>query len=285
MISESRCVPCVIQQCQRIARIVTDDEGKLQIITHRALDRIQELTLDEPPSLFTSRVLLDTYAALGVEDPFAEIRKQMNELGRKTAEMARARIERSDDPLHTAILYAAAGNIIDVGPRASFDLDGALEHLHFRHDDYRVLREKLRTARTILYVLDNAGEIFLDRLVLERLTEYRLTMVVKPGPILNDAIVSDAEAADLPALGRVITTGSRVLGVDPDQLDHATRSGQLSEFADVFESADVVIAKGHANFESMVDLERDAFFVLKAKCPVVANRLRVAEGDSVLYCS
>jgi uncharacterized protein with ATP-grasp and redox domains len=277
MQSEPECIPCVIRQCQRIVQMVTHDEDKLLVMTHRALDRIQELTLDEPPSLFTSRVLLETYAALGVEDPFTEAKELMNEQGRKAAEAVRARIERAPDPLHTAILYAAAGNIIDIGPRAFFDLEAALAGLHFKHDDYKVFRDKLHGAERILYVLDNAGEIFFDRLLLERLAGYGLTMAVKPAPILNDATRKDADAAGLASLGRVITTGARVLGVDLLE--------SSPEFREALESADVVIAKGHANFESMLDLERDAFFVLKIKCPVVAGRLNAVEGDSVFRYS
>lgn len=273
MHSEPRCIPCVIHQCQRIAQMVTGDNDKVLSVTHRVLDRIQELTLDEPPSLFTSRLLLETHAALGVEDPFARARIEMNDLARRVAEAAREKIERSNDPLHTAMLYAAAGNIIDVGPRASFDLNAALAELQFKHDDYHVFRENLHGAQRITYLLDNAGEIFFDRLLIERLAGFQLTLVVKAGPILNDALLSDADAAGLGQFGRVMTTGNRFLGVSYDD--------SSDEFKSAFDNADIVIAKGHANFESVVDMERDAFFILKAKCPIVAARLKAQEGDSV----
>jgi hypothetical protein len=263
--SEAECIPCVIRQCQRVVRLVTGDEAKLLSITHRALDRIQELTLDEPPSRFTSRLLLEVYAALGSDDPFARVKEEMNQLGARAADKARAKIEHSSDPLHTAILYAAAGNVIDSGPQASFDLDAALASMHFRHDAYQVFRDRLCGARAILYLLDNAGEIFFDRLLLERLAGFQLTLAVKPAPILNDATLQDIQAAGLARFGRVITTGTRTLGVD---LAEAS-----AEFRTAFEAADIVIAKGHANFESVIDLARDTFFVLKAKCPVVAQRL------------
>lgn len=265
MRSEAECIPCVIHQCQRVVRLVTGDEARLLSVTHRVLDRIQELTLDEPPSRFTSRVLLEVYAALGSEDPFARVKDEMNRLGARAADKARARIEHSTDPLHTAILYAAAGNVVDSGPQASFDLDAALANLHFRYDDYRVFRERLHGATSVLYLLDNAGEIFFDRLLLERLAGFQLTLAVKSAPILNDALLHDAQAAGLGRFGRVITTGTRVLGID---LAEASE-----EFRAAFEEADIVIAKGHANFESAIDLTRDVFFVLKAKCPVVAQRL------------
>lgn len=277
MRSEAACIPCVIRQCQRIVQMVSGDPDKLLSITHRVLDRIQELSLDEPPSLFTSRLLLETYAALGEADPFLQAKRKMNEMGSKAAEIARAKIERSNDPLHTAILYAAAGNVIDIGPQASFDLDAALANLRFRRDDYKVFRDTLHGGAEILFLLDNAGEIFFDRLLIERLAGFRLVMAVKSGPILNDATEADAAAAGLAHYGTVITTGSQVLGIDLDR--------SSTEFRTAFESADIVIAKGHANFESVVDLGRDAFFILKAKCPVVASRLEVQEGDSVFHYS
>jgi len=265
MRSEAACIPCVIHQCQRVVKMVSDDGALLLNVTHRVLDRIQELTLDEPPSLFTSRVLMEAYAALGSDDPFARARMTMNELGAKSAERARDRVAHSADPLHTAILYAAAGNVIDIGPQASFDLDAAVASLHFKRDDYREFRDRLHGSENILYLLDNAGEVFLDRLLVERLSGYKLTLVVKPAPILNDALMSDAEAAGLSRFGRVITTGTRVLGINLPE--------SSPEFQAAFENADVVVAKGHANFESLIDLDRDVFFVLKAKCPVVAQYL------------
>jgi hypothetical protein len=284
MRSEAECIPCVIRQCQRAVRMVTDDEDKLLSVTHRVLERIQELTLDEPPSRFTSRVLLEAYAALGTDDPFAEARKQMNELGARAAARARAKIEQAGDPLHAAMLFAAVGNVIDIGPQSSFDVDAALANPHFQHDDYRLFREKLHGAQAILYLLDNAGEVFFDRLLIERLSGFQITMVVKPAPILNDAILSDANAAGLARFGTVISSGTRVLGIDPSE--------SSAEFGAAFETADIVIAKGHANYESVVDLARDAFFILKAKCPVVAQRLTmdsagapVKVGDSVLCYS
>ena len=102
-------------------------------------------------------------------------------------------------------------------------------------------------------------------------------MAVKASPILNDALLADAVSAGLDSLGKIITVNndkqSRFLGVDFTLTS--------DEFNETFENADIVIAKGHANFESLIDCERDCFFILMAKCPVVANKLGVNIKDRV----
>jgi len=142
--------------------------------------------------------------------------------------------------------------------------------------NHAVLLERLAGAGRVLYVLDNAGEVMFDELVLKRLDGVELMIVARSSPILNDVTVTEVENLGLGQYGRVIGTGSRFLGVD---------FGTVSdEFRDAYGAADVVIAKGHANFESLVGRGRDAFCVLKAKCELVAGPLGVKLGESACYC-
>ncbi len=277
MHSDVSCIPCVLRQCQRVVQAAHASTQALAA-GKQALAVLENLSLDEPPSSFTSRVLVAVYQFLGNADPFRSEKLRQNRLGRSFSRRAKEAIKKSKDPLRTALHYAAAGNIIDVGTQDSFDLNVALKKAQaerFAIDHYPVFKKQLKTARTILYIVDNAGEIYFDLLFLELLKDHTLTVAAKRSPILNDLTRAEVAELGLDRTANVIDTGSGFLGID-----FAT----LSEpFKTAYRNSDLIIAKGHANFESLVDRDRPAFFLLKAKCPVVANKLGVTIGDSVFY--
>ena len=283
MKSEALCIPCVIKQCQRITALASNDDNLLIKVTKQALTTIPNLSLEEPPNLFTSRIIFQAYELLGNHDPFSAAKRHQAELGKRAANLTKTKIDKSSDPLHRAIFYATLGNVIDSGPQATFDLEQALSRTHFAHDDYQHFKEKLASASTILYILDNAGEIYFDKLLVEKLSAWKVTMAVKSGPILNDVTEQEAKEAELDKLGQIVKTGSRFLGINFAKC--------TEEFRKAYLEADIVLAKGHANFESLVDEERDVFFMLIAKCPVVANKLseitskKLNVGDIVFYYS
>jgi hypothetical protein len=283
MKSEALCIPCVIKQCQRIVSMTSNDDEQLIKVTKKALTMIPGLSLDESPNLFTSRVIFDAYDLLGNNDPFALVKKRQAELGKKAANMTKAKIDKSNDPLHSAIFYATIGNVIDSGPQETFDLEKALNRTHFNYDDYRYFKEKLASASTILYIMDNAGEIYFDKLLVEKLSAWNVILAVKSGPILNDVTEHELKEAEMDKVGKIVKTGSRFLGINFNECSE--------DFRKAYDEADIVLAKGHANFESLVDELRDAFFMLIAKCPVVANKLseltgtKLNVGDAVFYYS
>jgi uncharacterized protein with ATP-grasp and redox domains len=298
MQSEPQCVPCVIKQCERLVYALRQGNGSsedteriLSQIRHHALENAAQLTLQDPPSKFTSQVLAKVYELLKTDDPYEATKREENEIGKKIYNTAHKEIQKNSDPVHSAIKYAAAGNIIDVGPaqiytavdpkQSIFDEINKLIIQPLIVDDYKTFKEKFRSAERILYILDNSGEIYLDKLLIEKLKGPEITMVVKSRPILNDALMTDAISAGLDNLGKIITVNkdkkSRFLGVDFDATS--------DEFNEALDNSDIVIAKGHANYESLIDCERDCFFILMAKCPVVAKKLGVKIKDHVFKYS
>ncbi|MBN2536674.1 DUF89 family protein, partial [candidate division WOR-3 bacterium] len=233
------------------------------------------LDLAEPPSTYTSRILLAAMDELGDRDPFVAVKREQNDLARPLAEAADRELGDGPGDLRRALALAAAGNVIDSGPRHEFPVEAALERLSFARDDSELLLERLVRGGSVLYILDNSGEVMFDRLVLERLAGNDVTIVARSSPVLNDVTVDEARALGLGEFGRVIGTGSRFLGVDL-----ATVS---DEFRQAYEAAGTVIAKGHANFESLAGRGRDGFYVLKAKCELVADVLGVGLGESACY--
>jgi hypothetical protein len=139
------------------------------------------------------------------------------------------------------------------------------------------MRRVTADAQRILYLVDNAGEIVLDRLLIEEIGPDKITVAVKSKPILNDATAEDAEDAGLTSLVTVMETGS---GAPGTPLAAASRS-----FLRRFREADLVIAKGQGNFETLNDADRPIFFLLWVKCPVLAAELDCPVDTAVVHYS
>ncbi len=282
MHSTIECFECGVKQCLKIVRLINgnpDDEVRVQKHLLRLKD---ELNLAEPPSTYTSKMLVAVMDLLGVSDPFQRIKEEQNRRAMELVAELAEEIAKSEAPLRTALLLAAGGNVLDVGPRHNFDIKGVIKGLRGVERSNPsipdLLLHRLKQSRRVMYILDNAGEVLFDRLVFKYLpAEVELTIVARSAPILNDVTVSEAKALGLGEYGRVIGTGSRYLGIDFNTVSE--------EFKRAYFAADLVIAKGHANFESLVDDGRDGFYLLTAKCELVANRSGVGLGDSVCYYS
>jgi len=184
------------------------------------------------------------------------------------------------DRLEGGVRAAIAGNVIDFGIYETIDLDRSIDEsfrLPLSGAGYRAFAAAVQSARRILYLCDNAGEIVFDRVLLETLREMgkEVTAVVKGSPVINDATQDDASAAGLYECATVIDNGNDGIG---------TLLEACSErFRDEYRSADLIISKGQANYETLVQ-ERDGrtFFLFKVKCPVVASFLQRPNGDIVV---
>jgi uncharacterized protein with ATP-grasp and redox domains len=138
-------------------------------------------------------------------------------------------------------------------------------------------RNAAAAAKDILYIADNAGEIVFDRLLIKQIGPEKITFVVKGGPIINDATIEDAQAAGLTDLMKVIDTGDDAPGTI---LEFCSE-----DFQHCFEAADLVIAKGQGNYETLSNIDKNIFFLVKAKCPVIARDLGCEVGETILQKS
>ena len=189
------------------------------------------------------------------------------------------RVGSAGDPLREAIILATCGNVIDYGAKNLLDLDETIrkaEKKGFSVDDYEIFREKEGRARTICYIVDNSGEIILDKLLigelLHRRGDRRIKVVVKKGPILNDITASDAREVGL----------HEIKGVEIVEIPD---SGWITpKHLKDFEDCDMVISKGQGNFEGLSDV-KGIFFMLVCKCEIVGEFLGVEVGDMILKYS
>jgi hypothetical protein len=264
------CLPCLVRQALDSVRLVTDDETVHEELLRTVLRAISEMDLNQSPPTMGQRIHRLIRGLTGQDDPYQEIKTAHNNLALRIYPTLRARVEQSKHPLHTAIRLAIAGNVIDMAVNSRL----TERHVHEGIDraltlpfegNVQEFSEAISKAERILYLADNAGEIVLDRLLIEQMPMEKVTVVVRGSPVINDATVIDAQTAGLTGRVEVIDNGSDAPGTVLDDCGEA--------FVARFNKADMIIAKGNGNYETLSDVDRDVFFALKAKCTVIARDL------------
>jgi len=274
------CIPCFARQALQAVRFVTDDVAAHERVLRDVLRFAAEMDLNQTPPVMAVRIQRLVRELVDGKDPYREIKREHNIEALAMVESLRPRVEKSDDPLETAVRLAIAGNIIDFGPASQIDratVEATIRNslsAPLPHETIDELRQAIGQADKILYLADNAGEIAFDRLLIEQMPAERVTVAVKSHPVINDALMADAEAVGLCDLVAVVENGADAPGT---MLDLCSE-----EFCRRFRSADLVIAKGQANYETLSDVPAEIFFLLLAKCPIIAQDIGYQVGDLVV---
>jgi uncharacterized protein with ATP-grasp and redox domains len=280
MKAHPECLVCIFSQSIRTAKLVSDDPAVWEKSIRMLAERIQTFDLEtETPASVSTSVYEIISEITGVDDPFMELKKETNRTAKRILPKLEKLVFSSADPLSSAVHMAAAGNVIDFGTNNDLDVERDVipsMAMQFTIDDIDRFRKDIQPGVKILYLGDNSGEIIFDKVLIEELLELEadVTFAVKSGPVLNDVTLKDAEYAGITEITRVIGTGSADLGVNWEKVS--------DEFERTYSNSDIIISKGHANFETVFGMPGNAYFILKVKCECVARELRVAVGDLIL---
>jgi uncharacterized protein with ATP-grasp and redox domains len=270
------CYPCFLRQALGAARLAGADDAQQKEVVDRVLGALKLIELSSTPPEIAERVHGLVRQEMGDGDPYRAVKEESTHQAWVLYPRLEALLTESEDTLETAVRLSIAGNIIDFGLEQDYDLWSTVERVlsqPFAIDEGSAFREALSRVGRVLYLGDNAGETVFDRLLIQTLG-VPVTYAVKGGPILNDATREDALAAELDEVAEVVDTGSQAPG---------TILGRCSEaFRDLYAGAELVIAKGQANYETLSNEGSRVFFLLQAKCPVIARDVGVAVGGIVL---
>ena len=273
------CIPCLVRQALDAARLVTANGEAQSKVLKKTLAAMAVMDMNQSPPMM-ARYIQETIADVtGNTDPYKALKQRFNRFSLALYPDLEAKVRDSAVPLETAVRLAIAGNIIDFGAVSSLDKEtvfATIDHAVTNHvkGDMDGLLQAFGSARRILWIADNAGEIVFDRLVLERIDPSRVTFVVRGGAVLNDATLEDAAETGISDLVATMDSGAAIPG---------TVLGQCSAaFKQEFYRADLIVAKGQGNYETLPHDDHRIFFLFKAKCPVVAASAGVELGDMVV---
>ena len=273
------CIPCFIRQALDAARMATNDESLHEKMLRDILQLTAKMDLFENPPVIGQHIHRQLRELTGNNDPYAAVKKRFNQMALDMLPELNAKLSSAEDPFTAAVRLAITGNIIDFGPKGNITQDEALEAIVHAlsgpfSGDINEFRDELAQAKKILYLADNAGEIVFDRLLIEQLLPKDITLAVRGAPVINDATLEDAKAAGLMEVIRIVDNGSDGPGTILDDCSET--------FLRLFHEADLIIAKGQGNFETLSDANANIFFLFKVKCPVIGAHVGLPTGLQVL---
>ncbi|WP_319521828.1 ARMT1-like domain-containing protein [uncultured Desulfosarcina sp.] len=270
------CYPCFLRQSIEAARHAGATDPQVKAVLQSVLQTIMGLNERATPPEIAGVIHRTVRETLKIEDPYEkEKEKSTQEALAIYPDLKKLAGDGSD--MGTLLRIAIAGNIIDAGVGGRHgDLWDTVERVlaqPFAIDDSETLIREMGRYERILYLADNAGETVFDRVFIETI-DNAVTYVVKGHPVLNDATAKDALAAGLDRCAAIVDNGSDAPGTVLDSCSQ--------EFKRIFESSDLILAKGQANYESLSQAGEKVFCLLQVKCPVIAKDIGAPVGSIVV---
>lgn len=263
----SFCMSCLVQAQARNIQKFEDEEKK-----SRYMREIFKLLLDSDPEL-SAPALLEPVTKLyesywGSQEGFQAEKKSFNGFLLSMEEELEKKIRSTKDPLATALCYARLGNYIDlsalsdVSTEKLLELFAKAEEESLDAEEYQHFLQDLKHGEYLVYLTDNCGEVVLDKLVIKLLKEQypklRIEVLVRGIPVTNDVDIEDAEYVGLTKLVPVFGNGSGIAGTELSKISQEAR--------EKLERADVIIAKGQGNFETIHTCGLNIYYLFLCKC-------------------
>ena len=265
-----------MSQALRAGRMATKDEKKIKELLDNVGCLIKDIPMENTPPETGDLIYQKVREITGVADPYQKTKESNIKEALALYPKLKQVINNSDNRLLTAIRIAIAGNVIDLGVGKEFNILEDVKKIlvqEFAIFDFEEFSSQLKNAKSILYLGDNAGESVFDKILIEELNK-PVTYVVRDVPVINDVTVEDAICSGLDNVAEIISSGSSAPGTILNLCSNT--------FLEKFNNADMIISKGQGNYEGLSNVDRSVFFLLKAKCNVIANNLDVRENDIVL---
>jgi len=205
--------------------------------------------------------------------------KRQTSISQMLGQELKKMVQESSDPLWTASRLAVAGNVIDFGIFTSVDIEGTVKralHSPFAVDEYHAFKDALSDTEEVLYLLDNAGEVVFDRILIETMVSHgkRVLAVVKGSPVLNDCTKADAIEAGVSEVCQIIDNGSDAVGTIIEWTS--------GDFQKKYAQMQFILSKGQGNFETVSDPKKTIVYLFQSKCEVVSRELGLSLGSMIL---
>lgn len=282
MKANSMCIACMLGKQEKQIRPFSDENKKSDYM-HRVLEILYRHGRTESAPWLAEQIDQLYESFWGKKEDYSQIRHRYNQLLlEKESEIVR-QIRGAKDPIEESIKYVCAANYIDFSAVEHVTEDGFEKLLEkagsetVPQEEYQAFRKDLAKARRAVYLTDNCGEIVLDKVFIRFLKEsfpcLQITVIVRGMDVINDATMEDAREVGLTDLVPCVGNGNGAPGTVLKRLGQQTRRLLLD--------ADLVIAKGQGNFESLYGEGLNPYYMFLCKCELFVRRFGFEQYKSI----
>ncbi len=278
----AKCMSCLVNRQLRLIEGF-DDERKKALYMREVFEILGNMAPGESSPVAVERIDRRFTEYFGVNRSFEGVKKEYNDLLLKREGELTATVDGSGDRLLTALKLARIGNYIDFGALSSVEEEKLSELIKSAPDDaldaevYERFVADISSAERMVYIPDNCGEIVFDKILIKVIREefpsLDLTVIVRGRPVLNDVTLSDAGYVGIDRLCRVTDNGSGIAGTYLPDISDEARS--------LIESADLILAKGQGNFETMFGCGLNVYYAFLCKCDWFERRFGMKRLEGV----
>ncbi len=278
----AECMHCLVKRQAENIKKYPDEEKKAEYLG-KVLGIIAEGAAAEPAPVLLSYIgrLHEEY--FGKPFSFEDLKQKYNAMLLEKEDEIREKIEVSAEPLAAALRFSQIGNFIDFGAMDSVDDEKLMEFLAQAAElpldakAYEGFSDDLRTAKKLVFLTDNCGEIVLDKILLETIgrefPQVEKVIIVRGEPVLNDATVADAKQVQMETVGRVLDNGTNIAGTYLPWVKEDAKAE--------LEAADLIISKGQGNFESLHGCGLNIYYLFLCKCQWFMERFGLPQYSGV----
>ncbi len=252
------------------------------------MQKVLKIVAEAPKSTSAPVLVREMYnlqkEMFGIYSDYTEIKSYFNKMMLKLEDSLWNDIQSATDPLKMAVQYAIIGNYIDFAALKNVDEEMLFNFLdkaaNEKVDEKELehLKEELEKGGKLVYILDNCGEIVIDKLMMRLIKEtypkVHITAMVRGGQVMNDATREDAKEVELDTIAVIADSGCNIAG---------TSFADISEAAlRIIDEADIIIAKGQGNFETLHQCGKNIYYIFMCKCTMFMKRFELPQFTGVL---
>ncbi len=279
----TQCIDCLWKK--HIVNISTDASEKEKLAYMQAALKV---LAEAKPSQSAPEILAEIEELqkrhFGVVRDFLKEKIYFNDLMLQREKQLSEKLASAKQPLELAMRYAMLGNYIDfaaldaVQEEKLESLIADAENINLNESELLHLQSDLQKAKRVVILTDNCGEIVFDKLLVTTLLrlypDIKADVIVRGAPVLNDATMQDAVQIGMDKIVHVIDNGTAIAGTCLDKISPAARK--------IIDAADVILAKGQGNFETLRGVKKNIYYLFLCKCSLFAERFGVAQFTPML---
>lgn len=279
----SHCTQCLLKQHLTNYPDTATEEERLTYI-RRLFSILTDIAPGESSPVVVNRILTLQKEMFDQFVDYTDIKKHFNQLMLEQEDWIYADISSAPDPIRRAVQYVMKGNYIDFGVLSDVNSEKLMELLSQAKDQaiddqiFEELIQDLTSAKNMVLLTDNCGEIVLDKLlvrtIMSQFPDLQIHVIVRGGHALNDATMEDACQVGLPDLVEVIGNGTCLQGTYLPDISKEAR--------DLLEQADVILSKGQGNFESLQYCGLNIYYLFLCKCDLFTKRFHTHLYNGIL---